>query len=60
MKKVGENWSTVSTQRNTDCLFKNTPNKHKKYAINQKLKHFDDISFREMLGRNRVFFFFTK
>jgi hypothetical protein len=38
-------------------LLKNTPNKHNKYVINQKLKHFDDISFREMFGRSRVFFF---
>jgi TfoX/Sxy family transcriptional regulator of competence genes len=25
--------------------------KHNKYVVNQKLEHFDDISFRELFGR---------
>jgi hypothetical protein len=28
--------------------------KHNKYVVNQKLEHFDDISFRELYGRIRV------
>jgi hypothetical protein len=39
-----------------DSLLKNTPTKHSKYVVNQKLKYFDDISIRELLGRIRVFF----
>ena len=27
-------------------FLKNTFNKHNKYVVNQKIKHFDDISFR--------------
>jgi hypothetical protein len=34
--------------------------KHSKYVVNQKLEHVDDISFRELFGRIRVGFFFTK
>jgi hypothetical protein len=36
---------------------KNTPTKHNKYDINQKLNHFDDISLRKHFGRIGVFFY---
>jgi hypothetical protein len=36
------------------CLLKNTSTKHSKYAVYQKVKHVDDISFREFFGRIRV------
>ena len=29
-----------------------------KYVVNQKLEHVDDINFRELLGKIRVFWFF--
>jgi hypothetical protein len=45
--------STVSIQRNADCLLKNTPTKHNTYAVNQNLRHLDDISFREHFWENR-------
>ena len=38
-----------------DCLLKNTSTKENTYVFNQKLKHCDDISFRERFGRIRVF-----
>jgi len=34
----------------------NTSTKHDKYVVNKKLEHVDDISFRELFGRIRVFF----
>jgi hypothetical protein len=34
-----------------ECLLKNIPTKHRKYVVNQKLEHFEDISFRELFGR---------
>ena len=40
-----------------DCLLKNASIKDNKYVVNQKLEHVDDISFGELFGRIRVFFF---
>ena len=40
------------------CLLKNTSTKYNKYVVNQKLEHIDDISFRELFGRIRVFYFY--
>jgi hypothetical protein len=40
--------------KNAHCLLKNTSTKHSKYVVNQKLDHFDDISFRELFGQIRV------
>jgi hypothetical protein len=37
---------------------KNTSTKDNKYVVNQKLEHIDDISFRELFGRIRVFYFY--
>jgi TfoX/Sxy family transcriptional regulator of competence genes len=34
-----------------------TASKNIKYVVNQKLNHFDDISFRELFGENRSGFF---
>jgi hypothetical protein len=31
-------------------MLKNMSNKHKKYAVNKKLKNFDDISCKELSG----------
>jgi hypothetical protein len=45
------------THRYAKCLLKNTSNKDNKYAFNQQLEHVDDISFRELFGRIRVFFY---
>ena len=56
-EQVGEKRSTVRTLRDADCLLKNTTTKHKKYVVNQKLEHVDDISFRERFGRIKVGFF---
>ena len=34
---------------------------NEKYVVNHKLKHFDDVSFREIFGRIKsVFFLLTK
>jgi hypothetical protein len=46
---------TTGTHRNADCPLKKTPIKHNKYAVNQKLKHFDDI--RVVIGRIGVVFY---
>ena len=54
MNKVCEKLSTASTYENTNCLLKNTPNKHNKYVVNTKFKHFDDVSPREIFGRSRA------
>jgi len=40
-----------------DYLLKNTSTKHNKYVVNQKVKHVDDISFRELVDRIRVVFY---
>jgi len=55
-EQVGKNRRTVGTQWNSDSLLKNTSTIHNKYVINQKLKHFDDIRFRDILDRIRMFF----
>jgi hypothetical protein len=55
-EQVGEKRCTVSTHRYADCLLKNMPTKHKKYVVNQKLEHLDDISFWLFFGRIRVVF----
>jgi hypothetical protein len=44
-KQVEEKGSTVNTHRDADCLLKNTPTKHNKYVVYQKLKHFNHITF---------------
>jgi hypothetical protein len=49
--------NTVCTHRYADCLLKNTPTKHSKYVVNQKLEHVEDIGFRELFGRIRVVFY---
>jgi len=54
MKKETSKKKTPGTHRNADCLLKNTPIKLNKYVVNQKLEHFDDISFRELSGRIKV------
>jgi len=59
-KQVGENRSTVCTHSYADYLLKNTSIKHNKYAVKQKLEHIDDINFREVFGRIRVFLFLNK
>jgi hypothetical protein len=41
-----------------NCLLKNTTTKYEKYVVNQKLEHVDDISFRELFGRIKVFWLF--
>jgi len=56
-EQVGEKRSRVCTHKHSDCLLKNTFTKDNKYVVNQKLEHVDDISFREMFGRNRVVFY---
>jgi len=43
-----------------DCLLKNTSTKENKYVVNQTLEHVDDISFREIFGRIRVFSYKVK
>jgi hypothetical protein len=43
-----------------DCMLSNTPTKHSKYVVNQKLKTFNDINFREIFRRIRGCFFLTK
>ena len=55
-EQVGEKRCTVSTHRYADCLLKNIPTKHKKYVVNQKLEHLDDISFWQLFGRIRAVF----
>ena len=57
MEQVGEKWSTVSTHRHADSLFKKKPTKHSKYAVNQNLEHLNDISLRLLFGRIRVCLF---
>jgi hypothetical protein len=44
-EQVDEKRCTVSTHRYADCLLKNMATKHKKYVVNQKLEHLDDICF---------------
>ena len=44
-EQVGEKRCTVSTNMYAECLLKNIPTKHRKYVVNQKLEHLDDISF---------------
>ena len=56
-EQVGEKGIIVGTHRNADGLLKNAPTKHNKCVVNQKLKHFDDITFRLLFGRIRVSFF---
>ena len=41
----------------TDLYSPHFPAKHNNYVVNQKLKHFDDISFRELFDRIRVGFY---
>ena len=48
-EEVGKKGITVSAHRNADCLLNNTPARYNKYVVNQKLTHFDNISFREFL-----------
>jgi hypothetical protein len=55
-EQVGEKRSTVCTHRYADCLLKNTSTKDNKYVVIKKIEHVDDISFRELSGRNRVAF----
>jgi hypothetical protein len=59
-EQVGEKRSTVCTHRYADCLLINMSTKHNKYVVNQKLEHFDDISFRELYGRWIRVVLFTK
>ena len=56
-EQVVEKGSTVSSHRNAEYMLTSTSTKHTKYVVNQKLKHFDDISFREPFGRIRVVFY---
>ena len=51
---------TVSTHMYADCLLESTPVIHNTYVVNQNVKHFDDISCRELFGRIRVFVFQNK
>ena len=51
-EQVSEKRSTVCTHGNAECLLQNMSIKHNKYVVNSDL--FDDISFRELLGRIRV------
>ena len=44
----------VGTHMNADCLLKNVH--QTKYVVNQKLKHFNNISFIEHIGRTIVGF----
>ena len=52
--------SIVGTHKNADCLLKNTPTKHIKYAVNQKLEHFNDVNFRDIFVTIRVVVFQIK
>jgi hypothetical protein len=59
--EVGQKRTTVCTHKYVDCLLKNISNKHNKYIVNKKLKHFNDISYSELFGKIRFipnFFFF--
>lgn len=47
-EQVDETRSIVVTHLNTYCLLKNKSTSHSKYAFNQNLCHFDDVSFREL------------
>jgi hypothetical protein len=57
---VGEKGSTVGTHGNADRLLKTTYIKHKKYVVNQKLEHVDDISFIALNGKIIVIFLQNK
>ena len=59
-EKMNKSARRGSTNRNVGCLLKNRSTKHSKYAINQKLEHFDDISFREYFCRRWVYFLLQK
>ena len=54
-EQVDEKRRTVFTDRYADCLLKNISTKDNKYVVNEKLEHVDDISFRELFNRIRVF-----
>ena len=47
-EQVSKNRNALFTHGNTHSLFQNT-------SINHKLNHFDDIDFRELLGKIKVF-----
>ena len=53
--QVGKKRGTVCTHSYADDLLKNTSTKDNKYIVNQKLEHVDDINFRELFGRIRMF-----
>ena len=58
--KVGEKRSTFCTQMYADYLLKNTPTKHKKHIVNQKLEHFGDTNLKTRFDRIRVTFYKTR
>jgi hypothetical protein len=43
-----------------DYLLKNTPTKHKKHIVNQKLEHFGDTNLKTRFDRIRVTFYKTR
>jgi hypothetical protein len=43
-----------------DYLLKNTPTKHNKHTVNQKLEHFGDTSLKTRFDRIRVTFYKTR
>jgi hypothetical protein len=43
-----------------DYLLKNTPTKHSKHTVNQKLEHFGDTSLKTRFDRIRVTFYKTR
>jgi hypothetical protein len=47
----------TGTNINADCLLQNTSTKHNKWC-QSKPRGFDDISFRELFGRIKVFFYY--
>jgi hypothetical protein len=51
-----DRWSIVCTHRYADCLLKNMSTKNK-YVVNQKPEHADDISFRELFGKIKMFLY---
>ena len=46
----------MCTHMYANSLLKNTSIKHNKYVVNQKLEHVDDISFRQLFSRIRLFY----
>ena len=48
-KDVGEKRGTIRTHWNADCLLEDFSGKNHKNIVNWKLKHLDDVVFRELV-----------